>query len=546
MPVVPQFENDVSVAQPQGGPIADPNAFGKVGAAIAQGGAQMNQVETEWAHRYAEARRQADAADIVAKTNKAMGDLQFQYSKIPDHVQAMAGFNKDADTLQQQTYAGISDPLVLAYVKDRVDTDRVQYGLETQRQSFGLESSKYRGQVDQHEEQYKQQYTLAPQGPAGDGMRAKIVDDYNAEVKGAVAAGWLDPEEGEKHLESFHSGIQQATVEHLVAGAIDDQNGDHLLALARKVSDPTSFPGLNPDVRARLEDTLETKAWRLESRVQSERAHADAVADRNLAHAQAHNEATLLAGVNAGQPLSEVQIQHLADAGQISAGGVEALHNARDRAENGADDPQKSLHLWHSIDQNDAQISDVFDVFNKRQLSKQTATDMVKTIDAKNGRGDSALTKAAYGTLRTALSGAAAENGLLGKDTQAVGNWAAAQSEWARRVYQAGEDPNAVLSDMVPRYSKIFVPPTWLARPALGSIASTKDLHAIGAATYKAHQNHQISDAQYNAQVQLLGDYRIYYAEKDKRDAAAAQARAKAQAAAQSDDSDPHPGGGQQ
>jgi hypothetical protein len=529
MPVVPTFENEARVDATPTAQRGDPQALSQPGAAVERGGAELSDVETVWAQRYAEARRQAQASDLVASGSKQLGDLQFKWSKVPDRAAATLGYNNDADAVEKNLYKDISDPLVRAHVQDRVSQERIIRGLDTQNASFQLESSKHRGDLDAHLFQFSQNAASAGEGATGDALRAKLTDDGIAEIKGSSAAGWIQPEEASQKELSFKSQIQAIHIRQQINTALDTQNADGMRALAAKVNDPSTFPGLLPQDREALGQHLETYAYRLDIREASRIAHNDAVADRNLRIGQAHNEAVLLAGVNAGKQLSDADIQQMADHGQITANGVEALHTARDRAEDGRDVPAVSLSLWHAVDQNQITANDVYDQFRAGHLSKNTATDMIKAIDAKNGKGDSAQTKASFNVLKTALSGGAVDAGVFGDKSAAASNWAAAQGEWNRRVVSGGENSDAVLSDMIPRYSSVFVKPSWLASPKFGPVNSTKDLMAVAAATVKAHQAKKLSDPDYAQQVELLSNYRRFYAEEDARAQAAAKARGQKQ-----------------
>ena len=530
MPIVPTFENDVRAVPAPGAPMADPSAFGKVGGAIAQGGAQVEGVEREWNERYSEARRQADASNAVAAASKQLGDLQFKWSKVPDRAAATAGFNTDADALEKTTYAAIDNPLVRAHVQDRVSQERIIRGLDTQNASFALESSKRRGDVDTNLMQFAQSAAAAGVGPVGDALRAKLTDDGLANIHGAVAAGWLAPEEGAQHELAFRSQLQEVQVRQLKNQALESQNPNAMQALALKLSDPTSFPSLNPDRREVLAQGVESMQYRLEIRRASQQAHADAMADRSFHQAQAHNEAVTLAGVNSGQQLSDAQIQQLADHQQISAGGVEALHNARIRLEDGNDDPSRSLPLWHAIDTGNAHPQDIYDAFNARQLSKNTATTMIQKLDAAGGNTDTTAAKNAFTVLKTSLSGAAVDSGLdpFGQGKQhAAMLWTEAQGEWGRRIL-SGEDPSSVLTDLVGKYSPRDLKPTWLAPTQYGMPQSTKDVMTLGMKLGAALKGGQINEQQFQQQGQLINLYRHFYALEDQRRAAQAAASARA------------------
>lgn len=525
MPVVPEFDNEVAVhAVPA--PTADANAFGKVGAAAAQGFGELSDQMANFNQRYIEARRQADAANTVAATSKALGDLQFKWSKVPDRQKASDGYAKESQALIKSTLDPISDPYLKSYVTERIAPEATTRGLETQSASFALESNMRRGQLRGNLDQFSQSAAAAGSGATGDALRAKLTDDGLANIHGAVAAGWMTPEEGKEHEIAFRSNIQRVRVEQLVNHAISTQNPNEVAALAKAVNDPASFEGLLPQERETLGQHLENLSYRIENRAIARQAHADAVAERSLHQAQSHNEAVILAGIYSGKTVDDATMEKWALGQQISPTGMEAIHSAQIRQNEGSDDERVTVPLWHAIGTGQATSNDVLGAMTAGKIKGTTGAEMMKALDRHE---PSANEKNNFQLLKTAMHGQAIEMGSLDAPTSAA-QWTQAQGEWHRRV-SGGENPDAVLADMMPRYASNVTKPTWLATPKFGGVNSSKDLGAVAIATVKARDAGQLDDNAYGRQVQLLNSYRRFYTLEENANAARAAAAAKARKA---------------
>lgn len=520
MPVLPEFDESIPV-RPTEMPGVNPAAFGAPGAAIAQGGRELSDQMAQFNERYIDAKRAMAASNTVVGLSKTLDDLQHKYSKVPDRTQALAGFNAETAALQKSSVDTIADPEIRAHVTEQFGAEAISRSDAVGREAFGLESSKHQADLTQNQSDLS---TLAARAP-NDHARAIITDNFNAAVAGAVAGGWITPEEAKIRQLKWTSDVQAVHVRDQMNAALDTRDPEKMYALAHSIQDQANYPGMTEDTRASLGRELENSAYHLDMQAARREAHADMMADRAMHQAQAHNEAVTLAAVNAGQPLSDVQIMKLANGGQISAGGVEALHTARDRAEDGRDNPIAAGHLWHAADSGELVPDDVYTAFKHGDVSKGTMVDLIKTIDSKNIKGDTASDKAAFSVLKTALSGAAVESGsILGNDKAgAQQTWAEAQGEWHRRVTIGGEDSNAVLTDMIPKYAKAPIAPTWIAPTKFGTPNSTKDVMALAARLGQAFKSKQISQSDFEGQAELLTNYRRYYAQEDQ----AARARSR-------------------
>lgn len=522
MPVVPSFTSDVR-ADAAAPALANPAAFGQAGEALARGAEQIGGTAEEFNQRYIEARRQADAANLVAGASQQLGDMQFRWSKVPDRQAAYAGFQKEAGDYVASLTDGIQDPLIKAHVADRVGQEAVIRGLDTQNAAFGLESAKQRGDLDLRLDQYAQ--SAAATG--SDMLRAKLSDDATADIHGAVAAGWLRPDEGASRILAVRSQMAEVKVRQLMNAARDREDPDAADAVTRALGDPGNFPGLLPERREMLQQSSEILGYRLAVRDSARMSREEADAARELRSTQSQNETDLLAGVYNGKIPSNSMLEELARAQQISPAGLEAVHSAIDRgrtkAAEGLDDPAMAARLWSGAAVGGVTSKqDVYDALGRGQLKVATAAELMRTLNERDKQQESEVERGAFATLKTITSGAAVEQGLIKDDTvraHAEQAWGQAQGEWYRRVIGGHEDPMAVLSDMAPRYASVMPhAPSWLPAAKFGAIASLDDVKRVYGATKQAFEGKQIGADEFDNQVRVLDAYRAFYAEKNIRD----------------------------
>lgn len=421
--------------------------------------------------------------------------------------------------MRDKLLAGIDDPYVKAHVSENIDREIAVRRHDTANAAFRLESSDRRGTLDTDLDSTAK----SAAGASNDLLRAKLTDDGVASIKGAVAGGWLDPESGDKAIIGFKSQVQEVQVRKQANGIIDAQDGAAAHALADKLNDSAQFKDLLPEKREIILQKLENLSYRLDTRAATALAHADSVADRNLHRGQARNEATLLAGVNAGKPLSDSDIEHLADTQQISAGGVEALHSAKMHAENGNDEPASALRLWHAIGTKQATSDMIFDAQKTGDISKSTSFQMMRALDAKTSKQDDAVTRQSFADLKSALHGGAIEQGIIPNKSPEAAAWAQAQGEWTNRVTIGGESATKVRDDMLQRYAHDTASPTWLPQPRLGLVQSPQDLASVAAATGAALKSGKITPDQYQSELRLLSQYKQFYPLQTKKPAPGAK-----------------------
>jgi hypothetical protein len=520
MPAVPRF--DVSVGlRPGGASQASPQAMGVVGDAVRRVGEQQADIMTEFLQRRAEARRVADESHYVIQGGALIDGIAQQQSLVPDRDQALAGFDAAAGAARDKLLSGIDDFMVQSRVAAALDSHIAARRWETGRAAFGQESADNRGRLDTDLATLRSSALSAK----SDYERDAIISQAERSVNAMSAAGWLNREEAADKVINFRSGIQEDQARKLLNHALDSGNSEIAMQAAHALDNPSNFPGLLPQRREMMQKRLIDEASHIDTRNATLLAHQDAVADRNLKRMQGRNEASLLANIASGQVVTPSSILRLADTQQISAGGVEALIAANARAENGVDKSDPTLRLWHAIDTKQATSGMIFDALHRGDISRNTSVTMMRALDAGVNKQEDAVARGAFNTVKTALNGGAIEQGII-KDATPKAMWAQAQNEWTQRVRIGGENPLVVKDDILKRYAGDAAVPTWLAQPQLGVVRSFQDLAAVAAKTGAAFKAGTINQAEYDAQLRLLSQYKTYYpAQSVKQSAGAAGTR---------------------
>jgi hypothetical protein len=513
MAKIPTFDNERSPVIGEQIPHADVAMAGAPGAALAGAGAELTSAAQPFVDQYVDARRQAAGNSLLADATAKQGDLEFRMSKIPDSVAALTGFDAEAAQIKAAVLAQTNDPLVQNFVTSRLDSQANARRESVRNAAFGLEASKYRGDLETQNNQYAQAAATA----TSDLLRQQFVDQANTGIDGAVKAGWLHPEEGARARIVFASRVSEV-------GARQDMNANPEAA-AQKFADPASYPNMLPETRA----VLERQAQRMSEAVQHQRianqAHLDAVAERNLRAAQGSNEIQLLQAVEDGKDVDLAQVAQLGARQQISPAGYQAISTAIRQRQQGRDHPAAVVDLYRQLGDGDDVRADIYQALAAGQVKGSTAVELMKANDAQQKQGQSALQRATFDQLKTALGGHAIDQGLInlgdqdGRDKAAL--WASAQGEWNRRVLVGREDPQAVYGDMVPRYSHATLTTSAFPTPRLGAVNSTADVEAVWQRTRDAAAVGQISRGDLEREAYLLNQYRQKFAEQDAQRAAA-------------------------
>jgi hypothetical protein len=253
MVTVPTFTNQVSAQTGGSSPRMDAAAAGYAGVALQRASGQISDQLAEWNHRYAEARRQSDAANLLADTTAQLGDMEFRWSKVADNQAAIAGFNDEATKLRTATLNRIQDPTVAALFSDQFDKEMVSRSEATRKAAFGIESADQRGALDLRLSNYEKQISSASSQPLKDQLMARA----QADILSSTSAGWLRADEGAQKLLDFKSNLS-------IADADRDITTNPELA-QQKLLDPKNYPDLGPVKRAQLSDRANTRVDALRS-----------------------------------------------------------------------------------------------------------------------------------------------------------------------------------------------------------------------------------------------------------------------------------------
>jgi hypothetical protein len=536
MPQLPTFDAPLA-PNPAEAPRANPQAFAEAGAGIAAGAARVEDVAGEFAQRYADAKRQMMATTAIAGASAKMGELEQSYSLMPDRDAAYAGFQKDAGKVMQATVDGIDDPLVKAHVQDQLQGQYISRGLATRGAAFQMESSKYRGQLDQIHAQYVQDAAMAssPQ------QRALTTDQYNAAVAGAAAAGWLHPEEVAQRRIQFNIDVGKADALGYMRTAAEAAAQGRLspLAIGDALSDPANAPGMTAMQRASIAalPPVEREQLALQGIARGKiivqmkvgaQAHDDAMAEKDLKRVQGANEISILDAIDKGQAPDAATLLQLGKTQQISPAGFELVRTQIAKRDAGTNDLPTLGTIYQRLGSGADVSGDVLDAARAGTLSRTTASELLKANVARGEQGESAIDKANFATLKTAL-GIAPEGGIISFANEAKERTNArlalsteAQGEWTRRVRIGREDSGAVIRDMLQRY-RLPDAPSVFPTP-LGAVTSEDEGKALWLRAQSLHAAGTLSDSAYQQTIDALGRAKAVYAEKAASDAARATA----------------------
>jgi hypothetical protein len=275
-------------------------------------------------------------------------------------------------------------------------------------------------------------------------------------------------------------------------------------------------------------DRIAEKQLMETQRALAQEQRADMWAQRQLRESQAQNAATWFSKAMQGGPIDGHALADAVARQEITPEAATATLNAG----NGHDDANTKFEMTKRAGDGTLTPDDLLNAMNNRTLSADTATSLLKGVNAKGSKEDNQVVRANYETLNTGLGGHAIDQGIdpfgTGKAESAM-MLTQARGEWTRRVLVNGEDSSAVLADMMPRYSPKATMPTWLPQPQMGTVMAPDDVANVAAQTKAAFAAKQITQDQYNAQGQLLYRYAQFFDGLSQRQAAVqAATRAKA------------------
>lgn len=249
MPTVPEFAPEITAPESPELAQASPQAFAHTGATLAQGAGQLSDQMAEFNQRYTEARRLSNAADSMVSLNSALTSAAEQRSLIPDHRQAVASFNADADALQKQQIDPISDPFTKTLVQQEFDRARALHEANVGSASLHLEVGKDVGTLDQQLTQVlPHQYAQA----TSDAQRQQIIDLARSSIDARIKGGYITGDQGTERLTAF---LKRADY----ADAYRDIDADPAAAL-EKLENPANYPNMDELSRARMISHAESKS----------------------------------------------------------------------------------------------------------------------------------------------------------------------------------------------------------------------------------------------------------------------------------------------
>lgn len=282
---------------------------------------------------------------------------------------------------------------------------------------------------------------------------------------------------------------------------------------------------MRPDLAERVRNGVLERI----SKMNSLENGAEANASRNLANSQRDNEATLFGAAVMGQPIPEGALGNYVRTQAISTSGYNAIKTIQQKQAEGNDNPLPVMRLWQGIEDGSVTSDNIFQGVVSGDVRGTTANDMIKALGARSKTTNNAVERGDYETLKTALGGHALESGamdIFGEQKLAHAQlWAQAQGEWNKRVTSGREQPDAVLSDMMPRYQKSIPSSTdALPFPRFGQVKDVEDVADIAGKTKAAFQGGQISQDTYNAEGDLLDKYRRIFQLQEQQKGAALRA----------------------
>lgn len=285
--------------------------------------------------------------------------------------------------------------------------------------------------------------------------------------------------------------------------------------------------------RAVMDQQLTSHQWTQTMRETAAAQKDEQIAAKQQRDFQTGNEADMMGRAVSGKAPTTGE---LADALRTQAITPAAYHSIIAVTRGAADapsDPRLLASMYGRIgDPNNPLTKDEVLAAAGRGLHGGAAASLMQALNASSRREESPVASGLYASLKTALGGHNVEQGIVDLTKEAgrqdAALWAQAQAEWTNRVRVKGEDPQAVFSDMIPRYQQKPAVPAYLPAPRLGAVLSIDDVKARSAETLAAVKSGQMSPADAAAQSQLLGQYEKFYQVQAARNAAALAAKPKA------------------
>jgi hypothetical protein len=500
MPEIPVFDNTATAPLGAPFPYADAASFEAPAKSLGQAGASIEAAGTDWGTIYANAKRTQDSTNLTASGMQQLEDLKFRLSKTDDSQAALAAYQTGAATILHNTLAQTSDPEVTGYVQRSLTTQSIIGAEDTRNAAFGVESSKFRGQLDTTTAGYAQNAALA----TSEAGRQQYKQLGNDAIDGAVANHWLAPEEGAQRKLAFTSQVAEVNAKRMIS--TDPVRAAALLENPGATAQ--AFPGLLPERASSLAGEASMRAMRVEGRIANAVAHQDAMARINEDRAIRQNETGVLADIYDGKPVSRAQVDEMGRLGQLTPGGFMVIQGALVNAPEGKDDIATLLHLQAGLNDHTLTQADIMAAAQRSMnggsqgISRASALELSKGLGEQGKVQDNATYAAGLAQVRLAFNAAAAERGVFGKDEEGEANLAmVTQAEYIRRALLGKEDPQKTAADIVARYQQ---PPSSAQQIGADFVSTRDDLSRVIAKDQAAVRAGTMDQATYEGRARNL------------------------------------------
>lgn len=499
-------------------PRMNPAAAGAGAEAVARSADRLMGVAEHFESRYAAARRDADLATLNAESFRRLSDAQTRWSKVPDAMAAQAGFDDEAGKIKAEIAGRINDPYVAMRFGPHFD-DRVTSGSNaTRHTAFGLESGKRKGELLTN----LNAYSHAMAGAADPLQRQQYLDAADEAIGAYERGGWIDPEAAAKLRLSTRSRADEVQARQTI--------NDNPEAAVRLLGDAKNFPNLDEKTREVLERQAISRTDTLvrQRTAQAEKRERDA--ERQLKIHQGLKEIETFGRLDSTSPPSLEEIEGMGRRREISPDGYLAARRAILSGETGRDDAAFVNGLHARILAGEASLAEIRDapLGSISMKTKSTMMDKWKSVQ-EGGAYASRDYKDGLDTLKAAIVTTGPGSQFLRTDEQQKMARARRElDEWIRANKVGVDDTQRIwqkVDEMMPRYQSAPPSAYGLPRPRLGEVKTKEDIAKVADATAAALATGKISDADFAAEDQLLGEYLAIF----KRQEDLLEARRRAQ-----------------
>lgn len=495
---------------------ASPQSFGSaVGEAAQKLGMSMeNAGDMLMKHQvaYWQMRNETLAKEADVSASRALVDAQynttdgFMYKFGKDAVDGMPAVLKKVDDIRQ----GALKSLPNEHSRDMFDQvflRRMQYTQESMAGHAGQENKKW--QIGTSQSRIDNEMNMLTSTAYDDDKFNMHLATVKAETLSLAELQGMSPEQTKKLMDHNTGEAWQTRLNAIAVHNPDDAR--NLFSLHADEIDALHRPVIDQHLKTHQEAAL---------RVESMRNYKlEATAEREMKKTQGINEGNWLEKAYTTQNIDIHDVAEDMRLGKISVEGMKAIHSAIASTDKVEDDKVK-VGIWADYANGGDIRHSALAASDMGQINPKTTIEMLRAAAVK----PSEIEQHQYHVLKTAVGGHAAENGFfkdpnLQKESEQL--WAQAQAEFYRRTRpnrgQPGEDPEAVVHDMLPRYVKSSVAPASWPNPRAGAVHNTDEVNRRAIDTMNLYNDEKITTKEYDAEVKLLTDYKEFYEQQDKR-----------------------------